>query len=63
MQEGPCPIGSGDTMIGRSTFVRVVRVNVSREVLAMSVHRVVQGFRAWWRDLYSFSIWSNGATS
>ncbi len=45
-------------MSWKRTFVRVVRVSLSREVLAMLVHCVVQRFRARWRFSYSYSIWS-----
>ncbi len=48
----------GMIMIWQSTVVRVERVSLSREVLAMVVHCVVQSFRARWGFIYSFSIWS-----
>ena len=48
----------GMIMIWLSTVVRIGRMSLSREVLAMVVHRVVQSFRARWRFIYLFSIWS-----
>jgi hypothetical protein len=45
-------------MIWLSTVVRIGRVGFSKEMRAMPINRVVQSFRAPWRCMYSFSIWS-----
>ena len=48
----------GMIIVWLSTVVRIGRVGSSKEMLAMPINRVVQSFRAPWRCMYSFSIWS-----